>query len=869
MHPSSPQPPRWAQRLLRWHCHPELLEEIQGDLYEAFLDRVAERGLRQARWYYVRDVLRFIRPFARESRRTPTPAAHRTELLTTHGYRLARYLLRHRGFLAINVAGLAVGIATCLVILHHVRFERSYDAYHRHADRLYRVSATLHTPESDERIAPTAYGIAPTLQEDFAEVEAAVRLVPTVAVVEDQQGTLFNEEMFFQADSVVFEVFTYPLLAGDPRRALVAPRSVVLSQTRAEKYFGRVAPASLIGTSLTINHQPHTITGVMRDVPRNSDLRPDALLSWQYDPAEWLEVNSYTFLLLRDRAAAETLQQKLSRFDERRVNPRIVQEWGDESVSLRHTLHPITELHYLTTLLGDTEDKGNKTYGYLFSLVAIAVLLVACINYVNLFVAQATQRVTEVGVRKAMGAGRFQLWMQYLGEGLMTTLLAVGLALVLVGLAGQHFADLLGEPISWRTLLSLNGAYVLFGTLALVSLLAGSYPALTLASVPPVRALRGGRLLPRRRGRLRQGLIVVQFTVAIIIMAGTLMVRQQVAYLRHKDLGFRQQQILSVRIPDDSAARAKAPLLQRTLQQDTRVAGATVGSRPDALWLLSSFSITVRGETRPMSAAGIHADRDYLEVLELPLVAGRNFIPTDSDSAKAGQVIVNEAFVREVGWDQAVGETLVFSDTDIKTVVGVVRDFHYAPLHEPIEPFVLFYDTRTPTNLLVHIAPQDIGLVRAAWQDVFPDFPLEYGFLDEAFEQRYRTERRMLTLFRYFSALSIFVACVGLLGLTALTVQQRMPEIGIRKVMGAGRWSIIYLLSRTFGSLLLWSSVVAMPLAYYAVRYWLQGFAYRTPIDGGVFLLAAAGIGLVALATISYHALRAAATNPVDTLRYE
>ena len=863
MKPTSPQPPRWALRLLRWYCNPELYEEIQGDLREAFTDRIARRGLRYARWHYGWDVLRFIQPFTLESRNTHVFPASRIALLKNYSQLSVRYLLRHRAFFAINVAGLAIGIAACLIILHYVRFELGYDRFHRHADRIYRVSATLHTPETEDQVAPTIYGLAPALQEQFPEVEAAVRIVPTVGVVKGRTGAVFNEEYFFQADANVFQVFTYPMLAGDSTTALVAPHSVVLTQTLAKKYFGDAPVSSLVGTSLTVNNENYTITGILRDVPRNSDLRFDALLSWQYHPDEWLEVNSYTYLLLREAKSAETLRAKLPTFDEQQVAPRIVQDWGSEEVTLSHQLIPLTELHYTTNLLGDTEEKGNKVYGYIFSLAALCILLVAGINYVNLFIAQAGRRTVEVGVCKAMGASRFQLWIQYMSECFITTFVAIILALGLVIGVGQPLADLLGEPLTWRSLAQSDVGYAMVGILIVVSLFAGSYPALALSSFHPVRALKGGNLLQHRRGRLRKVLIVLQFTVAISLIAATLIVRQQIAYMRDKDLGFQQAQMLVIRIPDDSLAQQKAPLLKHTLLQN-RITKAAIGFRPDALWSLSAFSTTAQGKTQQWSAPGFSVDEDYLDVLGMALVAGRNFTPSGPD-----QIIVNEAFVRRVGWDEPVGQLVTFSETDQKEVVGVVKDFHYAPLHQKIGPLIIFYDTSVPVSLLAQVAPQDMEVVRVAWADVFPGFPLEMAFLDEAFDARYRTERRMLTVFNYFSGLSIFIACVGLLGLTAFTVQQRTKEIGIRKVLGAGRAAILYLLSRECGVMLLLSALVATPLAYTAMRFWLRNFAYQAGIGLQAFLLAAGGVGLLALITLSYHTLRAAATNPADSLRHE
>ena len=864
MNASPPPPPGWLTPLLRWHCHPELFEEIQGDLYEAYADRVVRYGVGYARLLYLRDVLKFIRPFARESRNTPVSSASRVSLLRDYAYLSVRYLRKHPGFFVLNVLGLAVGIAACLLIVHHVRFELSYDRHHQHAERIYRVSATLHSPDSEDPIAPTPYGLAPTLAEQFSEIEATARLVPTMAVVRNEDGSVFNENYFYQADPELFQIFTYPLLAGNPAKALVAPRSVVLSETMANKYFGEANPSSLIGTSLVINDKVYQLTGIMEDHPRNSDLRLDALLSWQYNPNDWLEIGSFTFLLLKDTQSAASLQRKLPLFDKAQVNPRVAEAWGSDEITLSHRLYPLTELHYTTHLMGDTEEKGNKTYVYIFSLAALCILIVAAINYVNLFVAQAGRRSVAVGVSQAMGAGKGQLWRQYMNECLITTLTAVLIAAGGVLLVGKHFAVLLGESITWQTVTEPATLYLLLGILVLVNLLAGSYPALVLASLSPVQALKGGNLLPRHRGGVRKALIVVQFTVAISLIAATLIVRDQLSYMRHKDLGFQQTQMLSITIPDDTAARQKVPLLKHTLLQDTHIPKATMGSRPDALWFIATFTVTANGQPQQLSATGIPVDEDYLTTLEIPLVAGRNFTSSSND-----QIIVNEAFVKRVGWKNPIGQTVAFSDTESKEVIGVVRDFHYAPLHQKIEPFILSYDTSTPINLLVQVAPRDLDIIRAAWPSVFPNAPLEYEFLDETFQRKYRTERRMLTLFNYFSGLSLLVACLGLLGLTATVAQQKTKEIGIRKVLGAGRTAILYLLSREFGMLLLLSALLATPLAYLALRYWLQSFAYQTGISARVFLLSAGGVALLALLTLSYHTLKAAATNPVDSLRHE
>ncbi len=859
-----PQPPKWALRLLQWYCNPELAEEIQGDLYEAFADRVEEKGLWKARFIYVLDVFRFMKPFALESRKMHYPSANPMELLQAYFKLSSRYLLKHKGFFTINVLGLAIGIAACLVIFHYVRFELGYDTFHQNADRIFRLGGIFHASDQEEILAPTANGVGPVLQQSFPEVEEAVRFLPMMAVVKDHSGTLINENYFYKADAGVFNVFTYPMLAGNPTNALREPNSVVLTQTLAKKYFGEAAAHTLIGKNLMINHQPHQITGIMEDLPKNSDLQFEALLSWKFNPDnpdEWLDFGSYTYLLLKDKESAKALEEKLPAFDDKEINTRFNPSWN---LQIYHFLVPLTELHYNTTLLGDTEHKGNRNYIYIFSLIAICILVIACINYVNLFIAQSARRNVEVGVRKAMGAYRFQLWWQYMGESLLTTFLAVVLSLVLVVLTGKYFADLLGESITWHSLTQSGFVYVIIFILLGVSLLAGSYPAFTLSGFHPVKALKGGNLLGNQKGRLRKILAVTQFAVAISMVAGTLVVRDQVTFLTHKDLGFEQEQLLSIGVPDDSTMRQKLPALKNAMLQESSIRNVSLGTRPDALWRLSAFSVTSSGQTRRMTSKGIGIDEKYIDVLGLQLVAGRNYTP----SAK-NQLIVNEAFVAAAGWDNPIGKEVNFGEDDISTIVGVVKDFHFATLHQKIEPFILFYDIEIPVSVLVNIAPKDMDIVKKAWEDFFPDFPYEFEFLDDAFDKKYQTEARMLTLFNYFSGLSIFIACMGLLGLTSFTVQQKTKEIGIRKVLGARRMAIVYLLSREFMLVLFFSVLIAIPVAWLAMRFWLQSFAYQTDITFYIFLLSAGAIALLALATISYHALKAAAINPVDSLRHE
>ena len=864
-HFSEHQPPAWATRFLHWYCNPELWEEVEGDLQEAFQDRIATQGIIQAKFYYAWDVLRFYRTFTRESRKIYYPKAHSIDMLFTYLKVSSRYLWKHKSFLLINLLGLAISIAACLLILQYITFELDYDSFHTKSDRIYRVSTTLKSADSEDLLAPTIDGLAPTLKENYPDIEAAVRFIPTMATIQDKTGAPFNENYIFKADPEVFQVFDYLMLAGDPATALKSPQSVVLNETLVKKYFGSTPYETLIGQSLTINQKSYQLTGIIQDLPENSDLQFDGLLSWQFKPEDWLEVDSYTFLLFRDTQAAQQFEKKLADFDNKQVNPRVQQEWADVDIQLTHHLQPLTSLHYTDNLLGDTEHKGNKMYVYIFSLIALFILIIACINYVNFSIAQASRRNIEVGIRKTIGARRFQLWLQYMGESLIITLAGGLLAILLVVLAGQYFGEVMGEKITLTSLLQSASLYTVLGIILLISLLAGSYPAFFLSSFQPVKALKGANLLNMQKGTLRKSLLVIQFTVAVSMVIGTCVVRSQVYYLKNKDLGFRQEKVVSFTIPDDDQARQKMPALRHALMEHKQVRQVAFGSRPDALWSLSALSVKVRGETKKMSVSGLNVDENYVDLLDMKLVQGHNFLPTHKDD----QIIVNEAFVKEVGWDDPVGQEVSFSDTDIKTVAGVVKDFHYATLHKKIEPLILFYHPDPQVTALVGLAPKDLDILRTTWQSILPGYPLDFEFLDDAFQRKYQTEIRMLTLFNAFSGLSIFIACLGLLGLISFVVRQRTKEIGIRKVLGAGKVEIVSLVSKEFILILLIACVIAMPLAYEALDWWLQTFAYRVPISASLFIISAFAILLLAVITLSYHALKATRQNPVDSLRYE
>ncbi|MBC7920370.1 MAG: ABC transporter permease, partial [Ferruginibacter sp.] len=752
-----------------------------------------------------------------------------------------RNLKRHKVFSLINILGLAIGMAACLLIFRYVRDELNYDQFHEKADRIYRVTVRLKTAGSDDGIAAAGIDVGPSLKQDYPEIVEAVRFksVPVATVKKGNQ--LFNEKDIYRVDNRVFEVFSYPMRMGNPATALAKPNSVVLTERLAKKYFGK---ENALGKLLQLDGQPHLVTGILRDLPSNTDLKFTALLSLKTTRAEeedWLDPSYYTFLLFRSKRQAESFHGKLIQFDKQHYLSRI-RALGI-NFRIEHRIQPLTQVHFSEGLHDDTP-KGNRSYLAVFSLTAVFILLVACINYVNLFMAQSTRRHKEVGIRKVVGASKKQLLTQFIGESTLLTIVSTGLALTLVQLINPAFNRFTEKTF---TLLAVPGWDIIggIGIVVCLALVTGSYPAWYLSSVEPVSALKGKRALSGKP-LLRELLVVLQFTISATLMVGTLVVYWQMDYLRTKNLGFSKEQTLVVGIPGDELVRQKMPALKNQLLQNSRVRKVSIGPAPAGFYGKASFVKERNGQKTDQFVNFNTIDEDYLDLLRVNVVAGRNFsaaIPTDRTNA----VIVNEAFVKWMGWKQAVGQKFSNEPGITQQVIGVVSDFHYTSLHNRIEPILLYYNTDNPVNLLVSIRPDDLEVVRSAWETLIPNRPFEYSFLDAAFDGQYQREEKMRILFTWFSALTILIAGLGLFGLTSFATVQRTKEIGVRKVLGASATSLFFLLSKDFVRLVLLANLIAWPLAWFGANHWLRDFAYRINLDWWIFLAAAGLLIFVAL----------------------
>ena len=776
-----------------------------------------------------------------------------------------RNLVRHKGYAFINVFGLAVGLAACLLIGLYVQHERSYDRFHTRADRIYRLVMEAGNFGAGARAFAAA---GPYFTEQFPEIQAAVRFHPEETVL--QQGEeLSTESRFYYTDAEVFGVFSYTLLAGNPTSALEAPGSLVLTESSARRYFGKKNP---VGQTLTQGDgTPFQVTGVVEDPPSNTHLPFDFLASFETLPQTdsqgyQSQHPSFIYLLLHPEADLDRLQERLDAFTAQDVET-VAGILGVGFEGMRFRLQPLTDIHLYSHLRGEAEANSDVRLSILFSAVALFLLLIAVINYMNLATARALSRAREVGVRKVVGAGQGQLAVQFLGEAMLLCLLAFALALGLAQLLLPLFNLVTGKTLSaaalirpeqwgWLTLVALGTGFVV-----------GSYPAFYLSRFRPVGVLKGDVRAGRGAQRIRQTLVTVQFALSILLVIGTLVVWQQVQYLQSKDLGYDTEQILAIPMQGDLQQQTAA--FKAELQQvpDVRVVSVASG-----LPLESGMISTMTHKGEEVLTRYMDVDADYLPAMGMRLVAGRNFRPVGDSAA----ILLNETAARQFGVADQVGRML---DTPFsgKELIGIVSDFHVASLHEPIMPTQLAQQDWSSAfesgHFVLRLSSGDLSAtlerLASVWRAFVPDVPFTYHFLDDVWQAQYQAERRLGYLTAGFALLAILIACLGLFGLVAFTAEQRTKEIGIRKVLGASVTSIVALLSKDFLWLVAVAFVVAAPVAYLAMRRWLEGFAYRVEIGPGVFLLAGGLALLVALVTVSYQAVKAALADPVESLRYE
>jgi putative ABC transport system permease protein len=796
-----------------------------------------------------------------------------------------RNIRKQKGYSLINILGLSIGMASCLLILLYVQDELSYDRYHVNADQIYRVAGSYRMGGRSFETATVGAPVAKVLVDDYPEVEDAVRFRDKGSFVIRYGDNSYKERHIVYADSSFLRMFNIPLIKGNPGTALADPNMLILSKKTAEKYFGSEDP---IGKILKLDDKyDYKVTGIFERIPSNTHFHFDILLSMgslkESKELIWLNNNFNTYILLTEGVNPRSLEMKFPEMLKKYMGPQIKlltgKSWDEidtSEISAEFYLQPLTDIHLHSDLLAELEPNSDVKYVYIFSIIAIFVLLIASINFMNLSTARSAGRSKEVGIRKVLGSHRKQLIKQFLTESTLLSLVSMGFALLFIKLALPAFNSLSGKELTPADMTKGVVVTAVFAITLLTGFLAGSYPAFFISSFRPANVLKGKLKTGIKTGPLRSGLVIFQFAASVILIIGTFVVYNQLSYIQNKKLGFDKEQVLilsNTYLLGNQAKSFKDEVLSSPLFLNGTISGClpTPSER-------NSTTVFPEGNFNDEHTTSIQVwdvDHDYIQTLGMEIVEGRDFsreFATDTEAA-----IINEAAVKQFGWDRAVGKRLSRftsqqGNSITHTVIGVVKDFHFESLRTNIGPLLMYLDDNTGLiafRLNTANISGAINLLEKKWGAFLPNQPFEYFFMDDEFDSMYHAEQRIGKIFSVFAGLAIFIGCLGLFGLSAFTAEQRTKEIGIRKVLGATVPTIIRLLLREFVILIGIANLVAWPVAYLVMNRWLKDFAYKMAPSLWIFLLAGIGTLIIAIMTVGFQAVKAAVSDPANSLRYE
>lgn len=895
-------PPWWADQFLRWYCTPRLLDEIQGDLHEAFHARAQKYGLTKARWLFIKEVAQFFKPSYIKKSIINKNLCVMPGLVPNYLKVAFRNVVKNKSFSMINIIGLAIGMAAFILIMQYVRFERSYDRFHHRAQYLYRITHHSTGSEGQRQSQATTYpGVGRALKDELPEVQSYARLIhhekimpPAVLSVERQDGSFvkFREEKMYFADASFLKMFSFPAVAGDAATALERLNSVVLTVSAARKYFGSESP---LGKTLMFDgDRPLTVTAVLANVPENSHLQFEVLLSYAILQQEDEKNNNdlfsawewpvfYTYVQVDEDARPEAIEEKLL---------SVVEKYSGSKAPPKRTgvelgLQPVTAIHLQSDLIAEiAANSSSNLLGFLM-IIAMVILCVALINYSNLTTAKAVERAKEVALRKSIGASQGSVVSQFLLESLVLNGLGVLLGLGLIGIAAPYFNQLIGKEVMANGWWQMKHVWkVLAYTFGASCLVAGLYPAFLVSSFKPHDALKGRFSMGKRGLQLRRMLVMFQFAVTVSLVAVTLTVYQQISFMQNKGLGYAADQLLIIKAPtlikDMQEIARKAEVFKNTVRQQVAVEALTVTNEVPGRVL--TYSMPVRkASSSPennVPCYWISTDEHFLETFQTKLVAGRNFMPSDSSPVlpqSENKIMLNERAVQMLGFadaEEALQQEVVLWDKTAAEIIGVVENFHQRSLRESYDPLIFQFPTYYQTlyfTMRMNKDQQNAALqaIAAAYEEVFSDNPFEFFFLDSYFNRQYQAEQRFSTVIFVFSCLAIFIACLGLMGLTSLISFQKTKEIGIRKTFGASVNGIIGLLSFPFVRLVVLASLMALPLTYIGLQRWLSTYAFHIDLQLWGLLTPVLVVLAVTLLSIGFQTMHAAIKNPVDSLRYE
>ncbi|MFC1563598.1 ABC transporter permease [candidate division KSB1 bacterium] len=872
--PEYRSPPRIAEWLLKKITSDRRTITFLGDLGELYNQIIEDSGISKAWiWYWFQLIQnlysRIINIFIGS-----------TTMFKNYLKIAFRNIKRYKGYAIINVSGLTLGITCCILIMVYVLDELSFDKYHKNTEKIYRISTNATLRGNNFQLATSPAIMAPTLVSDYPEVVDAVRIRQHRTTLITYKENFSYQDNYISADKNLFDFFTWKLIKGDPETVLDAPYKAAISEETAVKYFGTEDP---YGNILNINGEDFIVSGIFEKIPSNSHFSFEVVTSLEtmisQDPSrfnQWASFEWNTYILTGGEFSENEFSEKLLNLNKQYMQP-IFEPMG---ASVSSYLQPLTSIHLHSKIGNELGSNSDIGFVYAFSTIAFIILLVACINFMNLSTARASYRAKEVGVRKALGAYRKNLKKQFIGESFIYCLLSLLLALISFHVLLPFFNQLSGKQIQ-LDFLRLPG--MIIGVLLIViavGFLAGSYPAQILSRFQPSIVLKGNLNAGNKNSKFRNILVVFQFTISIILIIGSIIIYNQLNYMKNKDLGFRDEMLLVIPLPDQNAVERLESIKDEMLNiNGVQMAAGSRLIPGGNNYYIGGFFPEGDESAMVLEMAQSSVDPDFFDTYGIEFIKGRPF-SEDMVSDQHNGLIINETAAKRLGWDDPIGKTIkeVIDPSDVtnmfeRTIIGVVKDFHFASLYNVITPLRLTFD-RTRMNRLTlkistNVVAETIEAIEEKWQEIAPGKPMEYYFLDESFNNKYKKDENLGVIFQVFTFIAVFIGCLGLFGLASFTTEQRRKEIGIRKTLGSNTSSNLLLLSKNYLILILLANLISWPLAYFSMNLWLNNFPYKTDTGIGIYFLAAVITLVVAVITVSYQCIKASLANPVDSLRYE
>jgi putative ABC transport system permease protein len=777
-----------------------------------------------------------------------------------------RHILKHFGYSILNILGLTLGITSALFLVIYIADEVSYDRYHEKADRIYRVSSSIKEPDDKFTWIVAQIPFGPQVVKDYPEVQSSVRFINMPRALYKFEDKEFNEENFFYVDSTLFDIFTYKVIKGEVKSALLSPKKIILTEKIANKYFGKSDP---IGKTLTTGTDTYEVTGVIEDVPTNSHFRFDALAARNNLPKDignWGNFGVFTYLLFPENFDVKAFETKMKGM----YDAYMKTIFEPLKIDITYHLEPITRIHLYSKNSGEPQPTGSITYVYIFGIVAVFLILIAAMNYMNLATARSTRRAREVGLRKVVGSRRGPLVFQFLSESMVFTLVSLLISIVLIMILLPKFNQLAAKSFNLQILYSPVVMLTLLAVVIIVGIFGGSYPAFFLSRFSPVTVLKGVITQGSAGSLFRKILVIIQFSISVIMIICTLVVYKQLNYLKNMDQGFDQKNVVGLQLNGQMVR--KYPVLKQVLSENQNIKFVTSTNTEVGQ---GSGKVIFKVETdQGMIDRGVNfavVDHDFVDALGIKMLQGRDF-QQDMPSDTLTGVVVNETFVKRMGWAEPVGKKVTLGNAINGRVIGVMQDYHQTGMYNAIESLMLLW---RPLNNVVYIklsgadTPQTLGFIESKWKEIFPDQPFVYTYLTDRFKGQFEADEKRGLIFTIFTVLAILIACLGLFGLASYMVEQRTKEIGIRKVFGANEKTILGLISRDFLLLVSIGIFIAVPVSYYFMSNWLKDYVYKTNIGVPLLVISAFLTILITFITISYKAYQAAIMNPAQALKTE